>query len=147
MTVEENLEMGAYARKDKSEIEKDMEEILQLFPAISERRKQKAGTLSGGEQQLLTIARALMAKPKLLILDEPTASLAPAMVNQVYQKIAGIRDMGVTMLLAEQNVKGSLKISDKACVIVSGRKILEGSAEEILTNKDLAKIFLGAIST
>ncbi|HDJ89896.1 MAG TPA: ABC transporter ATP-binding protein, partial [Thermoprotei archaeon] len=145
LTVEENLEIGAYLNHvDK--IDDIREKIFQMFPILSERRKQKAGTLSGGERQMLAIGRALMSEPKLLLLDEPTAALAPKIVKQLLKKISEIRDQGVTIVLVEQNARSALEISDRGYVLVTGRKVLEDESKRLLSNPDLGKIYLGQIN-
>lgn len=143
MTVQENLEMGAYARKDKN-ISKDLEEIYKKFPRLSERRFQKSATLSGGEQELVAIARALMAKPDLLILDEPSWGLAPIMIDQVVSIIKDINKEGTTILLIEQNANIALKIADYAYVLDVDGFVMEGTGEELLKDEKVQKIYLGA---
>jgi branched-chain amino acid transport system ATP-binding protein len=142
LTVQENLEMGAYIRNDRSSVMSDIEEILERFPSLKQRRKLKANTLSGGERQMLAIARGLMIKPKLFLIDEITHGLAPIVAKQMLEKICEIRE-SAAVVMVEQNVKEALQISDRACVLVQGRKVLEGNAHEILENQDLAAIFLG----
>jgi ABC-type branched-subunit amino acid transport system ATPase component len=132
LTVKENLEMGAYTIKDKSEIEKRMEEVLDIFPDLRGRLKQLAGSLSGGERQMLAMARALMAKPKVMLLDEPTAALSPKYVDLVLNKIKEIRDSGVTIILVEQNARKGLEIADRGYVLVTGKVAYTGPAKEIL---------------
>jgi branched-chain amino acid transport system ATP-binding protein len=148
MTVEENLELGAYlryrARDPKAEIQKDKEEIFQLFPRLEERRKQAAGTMSGGEQQMLAIGRALMARPKLLLLDEPSMGLAPLVVQEIFRVLQRLRDeRGVTILLVEQNAKTALKLADRGYVLETGKVILEGAADELLENAEVKRAYLG----
>lgn len=144
LTVLENLEMGAFTRKDsKSEILKDMEHIFSLFPRVKERIKQVAGTLSGGEQQMLAISRALMGRPKLLLLDEPSLGLAPQIVQTIFNIITKVNKEGMTILLVEQNAHQALKISHRAYVIETGQIVLQGSGAELLHNKDVQKAYLG----
>jgi len=144
LTVEENLEIGGYLNHINS-INDFKEKVFQLFPILRERRKQKAGTLSGGERQMLAIGRALMSKPKLLLLDEPTAALAPKIVKQLLKKILEIRDQGTTIILVEQNARTALEISDRGYVLVTGKKVLEGNSKKLLNNPNLGKIYLGQI--
>ena len=148
MAVEDNLELGAYlryrARDPKSEIQQDKEEIFQLFPRLEERRKQAAGTMSGGEQQMLAIGRALMARPKLLLLDEPSMGLAPLVVQEIFRVLQRLRDeRGVTILLVEQNAKAALKLADRGYVLETGKVILEGEADELLENAEVKRAYLG----
>lgn len=148
MTVEDNLELGAYlryrARVPKSEIQQDMAEIFSLFPRLEERRKQAAGTMSGGEQQMLAIGRALMARPKLLLLDEPSMGLAPLVVQEIFRVLQRLRDeRGVTILLVEQNAKAALKLADRGYVLETGKVILEGEADELLENSEVKRAYLG----
>jgi branched-chain amino acid transport system ATP-binding protein len=148
MTVEENLELGAYlryrTRVPKSEIQQDMAEIFHLFPRLEERRKQAAGTMSGGEQQMLAIGRALMARPKLLLLDEPSMGLAPLVVQEIFRVLQRLRDeRGVTILLVEQNAKAALKLADRGYVLETGKVILEGEADELLENSEVKRAYLG----
>jgi len=142
LTVEENLEMGAYLRR-KSEVKAGVEEMFAMFPELKMYRKRKAATLSGGERQMLAIARALMSRPRLLILDEPTANLAPKVVAQLHQKIKEIKDQGVPILMVEQNVRKVLQISDYTYVLGSGRCVYEGSSADLMVAKDFGRIFLG----
>lgn len=143
MSVLENLEMGAYLRKDKKEIADDMDNVFVRFPRLKERRKQMAGTLSGGEQQMLAIGRALMARPQLLLMDEPSMGLAPLLVKEIFSIIKDINDRGTTILLVEQNAHMALSIADKAYVIETGEIVLQGSAEQLLTSDDVKKAYLG----
>ena len=143
LNVQDNLELGAYVTSDKLTVHERMEEVFQLFPTLKERRRQKAKTLSGGERQMLAISRALMAKPVFLILDEPTASVAPALIAQIFKKICEVRDSGVTMIIVEQNVKKALQIADYVMVLVAGREAFMGSAKEVVEYKELADVFLG----
>lgn len=144
MSVMENLEMGAYSRKDKGEIKKDYEKIFETFPRLLERKNQMAGTLSGGEQQMLAIGRALMARPKLLLLDEPSMGLAPLIVKQIFSIIEDINEKGTTVLLVEQNASMALKIAHRAYVIQNGVVELEGNAEELLNDDNVRYAYLGA---
>lgn len=148
MTVEDNLELGAYlryrSRDSKDAIKKDKEEIYALFPRLEERRKQAAGTMSGGEQQMLAIGRALMARPKLLLLDEPSMGLAPLVVQEIFRVLQRLRDeRGVTILLVEQNAKAALKLADRGYVLETGKVILEGAADELLENAEVKRAYLG----
>ena len=143
LTVKENLEMGAYAKKARREVAKNMEWVFQLFPILKERRKQLAGMLSGGEQQMLAIGRALMSRPKLLMLDEPSLGLAPQVVLMLYELIQEINRQGVTILLVEQNVQHTLQIADKAYVLETGRITIQGSGNELLENEMVKKAYLG----
>lgn len=143
LSVEDNLEMGAYTVKSHELIKEKIKEMFVLFPRLEERRKQKAGTLSGGEQQLLAMARALMSSPKLLLLDEPSMGLAPIMVQEVFKIIKKINENGTTILLIEQNASMALNIADYGYVLESGRLVKEGKAQELLNDYDLKKSYLG----
>jgi branched-chain amino acid transport system ATP-binding protein len=148
LTVEDNLELGAYLRFRRRESRKiirtDLEEIYTLFPRLLERRKQLAGTLSGGEQQMLAIGRALMAKPKVLLLDEPSMGLAPLVVQEIFGVIAALcRDKGTSILLVEQNAKAALKLADRGYVLETGKVILSGVAAELLGNPEVQRAYLG----
>lgn len=143
LTVYENLEMGAYSRKDSSEISKDIDYCFSLFPRLKERTKQLAGTMSGGEQQMLAISRALMARPKLLLLDEPSLGLAPRIVSQIFDIIQKVNSEGVTILLVEQNARMALKVSHRAYVIETGKVTLEGKGSELLNDDNVRRSYLG----
>jgi branched-chain amino acid transport system ATP-binding protein len=143
MSVLENLEMGAYSRNDKAEIAKDLERCLELFPRLKERLWQLAGTMSGGEQQMLAISRALMCKPKILLLDEPSLGLAPKIVAQIFEIIKKVNSEGVTILLVEQNAKQALKISHRAYVLETGKISMQGLGSELLNNDDVRRSYLG----
>ncbi|BDG37321.1 MULTISPECIES: ABC transporter ATP-binding protein [Anoxybacillaceae] len=143
MTVEENLELGAFLRKDKQEIQQDFEKVYHLFPRLYERRKQLAGTLSGGEQQMLAIGRSLMARPRLLLLDEPSMGLAPLLVKTIFRIIEEINSFGTTILLVEQNAHMALSVADRAYVIESGRVVLSGTAQELNASEQVKKAYLG----
>ncbi|WP_163103392.1 ABC transporter ATP-binding protein [Peribacillus alkalitolerans] len=145
MTVEENLELGAYLRKDKKEIRKDFDKVFELFPRLLERRKQLSGTLSGGEQQMLAMGRAIMAKPKLLLLDEPSMGLAPLMVKTIFQIIEEINRDGTTILLVEQNANMALSIANRAYVIETGRVVVSGTAEELQASEQIKQAYLGGL--
>ena len=143
LTVEENLDMGAYARAARSAIATDRERMYTLFPRLAERRRQSAGTLSGGEQQMLAIARALMSRPRLLLLDEPSMGLAPLMVQKIFETIRMIAAEGVTLLLVEQNAKLALELCDRGYVMDSGGIALADSARALLTNPQVRQAYLG----
>ena len=142
-TVEENLILGAYLRKDKDKIAADMEDVYQLFPRLKERRTQLAGTLSGGEQQMLAMGRALMAKPSILLLDEPSMGLSPLLVSEIFNIIQEINNKGTTILLVEQNAKRALAIADRAYVLETGTITLEGTGEELANDERVQKAYLG----
>ncbi len=143
MTVEENLQLGAYLRKDRDGIKADMERVFELFPRLHERFKQPAGTMSGGEQQMLAMGRALMAKPKLLLLDEPSMGLAPLLVKTIFRIIEEINAAGTTILLVEQNANLALSIADRAYVVETGRIVLSGAAEELTSSEKVKMAYLG----
>jgi branched-chain amino acid transport system ATP-binding protein len=144
MTVLENLEMGAYLRKDpKAEIKKSFDEVFAIFPRLMERRKQLAGTLSGGEQQMLAMGRALMAKPKLLLLDEPSMGLAPLLVDQIFSTISQINKAGTTILLVEQNANMALQLASRAYVLETGQLVLSGDASSLANDPQVKKAYLG----
>ncbi len=143
MTVQENLELGAYCRKDKEGIEKDYEAVLGKFPRLKERIKQRAGTLSGGEQQMLAMGRGLMSRPKIMLMDEPSMGLAPIIVKEIFSIIEDINKSGTTVLLVEQNAKMALSIANRAYVIETGRITLEGKASDLLNDESVKKAYLG----
>ena len=143
LTVEENLRLGAYSRKDKPGIEKDLQHGFEIFPRLAERKRQRGGTLSGGEQQMLAIARSLMAKPKLLLLDEPSLGLAPLIVQTIFETVDRVNKEGVTILLVEQNARIALKHSDRAYVIESGEISIEGKSEDLLIDPRVKAAYLG----
>lgn len=143
MTVMENLEMGAYTRKDKTEVKRDYENVFSRFPILLERKNQMAGTLSGGEQQMLAIGRALMSRPKLLLLDEPSMGLAPLIVKDIFDIIKDINKTGTTILLVEQNANMALQCADRAYVIRTGAIEIEGSAGDLLNDERIKKAYLG----
>jgi branched-chain amino acid transport system ATP-binding protein len=143
MTVRENLSLGAYTLRARAQVKQLMEEQLALFPRLGERMDQMAGTLSGGEQQMVAIARGLMAKPKLLLLDEPSLGLAPKIVEEVFEKIQAVRRQGITMLIVEQNVVSGLSISDRGYVVQNGAVLLEDTAKNLLTNETVRAAYLG----
>jgi branched-chain amino acid transport system ATP-binding protein len=144
MTVRENLDLGAYLRKDRSDIDRDMERVFALFPRLKERERQKGGTMSGGEQQMLAIGRALMANPKLLLLDEPSMGIAPILVERIYETIAEINRQGTTILLVEQNANYALGVSKRGYVLETGKVAIEDESAKLLTNPDVQKAYLGA---
>jgi len=143
LTVYENLMMGAYLRKDKDGIKQDLEKIYKRFEILANRKNQDASTLSGGEQQMLAISRALMAKPKLLLLDEPSMGLAPLLVKEIFNIIKEINEQGTTILLVEQNAMQALKIADKAYVLETGNIVLQGTGQELLSSPEVQKVYLG----
>lgn len=143
MTVLENLEMGAYLRSDKDGIARDMEDVFKKFPRLLERKDQISGTLSGGEQQMLAMGRALMSKPRLLLLDEPSMGLAPLLVKEIFHIIQEINEAGTTVLLVEQNANMALSIADKAYVLETGKIVLSGTAQELASSEAVKKAYLG----
>jgi branched-chain amino acid transport system ATP-binding protein len=143
MSVIENLELGAYYRKDKNGIEADMKNVFALFPRLEERKNQLAGTLSGGEQQMLAMGRALMAKPKIMLMDEPSMGLSPLLVREIFRIIEDINQQGTTVLLVEQNAKMALGIADRAYVLETGKITLEGTGAELAASEQVRKAYLG----
>ena len=143
MTVRENLEMGAYQRNDAEGIKEDLSKVFERFPRLCERQGQFAGTLSGGEQQMLAIGRAVMAKPEVMLLDEPSMGLAPLVVQQIFDVIKDINKMGTTVLLVEQNARKALQIADYAYVMETGKIVMEGPAQEVASNPDVMAAYLG----
>jgi branched-chain amino acid transport system ATP-binding protein len=145
MTVRENLEIGAYLRTDRENLDAEIEHIFDMFPRVKERINQKAGTLSGGEQQMVAVGRALMAKPKVLLMDEPSMGLAPVLVQQNFEIIQQINDAGVTVFVVEQNANMALSIADRGYVLQTGRIVLDDTARDLLANEDLRKAYLGEV--
>jgi branched-chain amino acid transport system ATP-binding protein len=143
LSVEENLELGAYTLKDETVVRKNLDFVYDLFPRLKERRLQLSGTLSGGEQQMLAIGRGLMSNPKLLMLDEPSLGLMPKLVDEMLEAVAKLRDMGMTILLVEQNVFESLELANRGYVLQTGRTVLEGTGKELLNTESIKKSFLG----
>jgi branched-chain amino acid transport system ATP-binding protein len=143
MSVTENLEMGAFQRSDKSGIREDMDRVFTLFPRLAERKSQKAGTMSGGEQQMCAIGRALMARPKLLLLDEPSMGLAPIFVEKIFEIVKEINEQGTPILLVEQNALMALDAADRGYVLETGKIALEGPAKELRTNEQVRRTYLG----
>lgn len=143
MTVAENLEMGAYIRNDKDGIQKSTKEVFERFPRLKERRKQLAGTLSGGEQQMLAVGRALMSNPKIILMDEPSMGLSPLLVKEIFHIIQEVHKQGITVLLVEQNAKMALSIADRAYVLETGRISMSGDAKELLNDEKVKKAYLG----
>jgi branched-chain amino acid transport system ATP-binding protein len=144
MTVRENLELGAYLRNDKATIAEDLDRVFDLFPRLNERERQKAGTMSGGEQQMLAIGRALMARPQLLLLDEPSMGLAPILVERIYETVAEINRQGTTILLVEQNANYALGVSHRGYVLETGKVALSDASTALRENPDVQKAYLGA---
>ena len=143
LTVLQNLKMGAYTRKDKAEIQETLQMIYKRFPRLEERQNQLAGTLSGGEQQMLAMGRALMSHPKIILMDEPSMGLSPIYVNEIFRIIQDVSEMGTTVLLVEQNAKKALSIADRAYVLETGKIVLEGKASTLLDNDEIKKAYLG----
>lgn len=143
LSVYENLKMGAYTRKDKTEIEESLQMVYKRFPRLEERKNQLAGTLSGGEQQMLAMGRALMSKPKIIVMDEPSMGLSPILVNEIFDIIKEVSASGTTVLLVEQNAKKALSIADRAYVLETGKIVLEGDANELMNDDSIKKAYLG----
>jgi branched-chain amino acid transport system ATP-binding protein len=143
MTIVENLQMGAYTRKDESTVAEDIEKVFEIFPRLKERAEQLAGTMSGGEQQMLAMGRALMAKPKVLLLDEPSMGLSPIMVDKIFEVVQTIHKQGVTMLLVEQNASRALSLADRGYVMESGEITMSGIARDLLTDPKVRAAYLG----
>jgi branched-chain amino acid transport system ATP-binding protein len=143
MTVQENLDMGAYTRRDRDGIQSDLKRVFELFPRLAERRKQAGGTLSGGEQQMLAVGRALMSRPKLLLLDEPSMGLAPMLIQQIFSIITEINQQGTTILLVEQNAQQALSRAHRAYVLETGRIVKSGTGEELLHDSSVKDAYLG----
>ena len=143
LSVYENLKMGAYTRKDKNEIEESLKNVYKRFPRLEERKNRMAGTLSGGEQQMLAMGRALMSKPKIILMDEPSMGLSPIMVNEIFDIIRSVSESGTTVLLVEQNAKKALSIADRAYVLETGKIALEGKAKDLLEDDSIKKAYLG----
>jgi branched-chain amino acid transport system ATP-binding protein len=143
LSVTANLELGAFHRRDKGEVRRDLEEIRDRFPLFKERAHQAAGTLSGGEQQILAIGRALMARPRLLMLDEPSMGLAPRMLTQIYEILMALKAAGTTLLLVEQNARAALKVADRGYVLETGRIILDGTASDLREDPEVQRAYLG----
>lgn len=144
LTVAENLEMGAFSREDKDGIKEDLKTVFARFPRLKERRSQLAGTLSGGEQQMLAIGRAIMGRPKILLMDEPSMGLSPILVKEIFSIIRTFKESGLTVLLVEQNAKAALSVSDRGYVLETGRIVLEGKSSDLLNNEQVKKAYLGA---
>ena len=143
MSITENLQMGAFVRKDLKEVAADIDKVFAIFPRLKERRNQLAGTMSGGEQQMLAMGRALMSKPKLLLMDEPSMGLAPILVERSFEIIEQVHQAGVAVLVVEQNANVSLSIADRGYVLSTGRLVLEGKAADLLQDEGLRKAYLG----
>jgi len=144
LSVQENLEIGAAARGSRDGFDEDLDRMYQLFPRLGERRRQAAGTLSGGERQMVAVARALMSRPRVLMLDEPSAGLSPLLVGIVFSKVREVRELGLTILVVEQNARAALAISDRGYVLAEGRDRIEGEARELLENPEVGALYLGA---
>ena len=143
LSVYENLKLGAYTRTDKNEIAQSLEQVYKHFPRLKERKNQLAGTLSGGEQQMLAMGRALMSKPKIILMDEPSMGLSPIFVNEIFDIIREVSEAGTTVLLVEQNAKKALSIADRAYVLETGSIVLEGNAKEMMNDESVKKAYLG----
>jgi branched-chain amino acid transport system ATP-binding protein len=146
MTVRENLELGSYLRTDKDKVREDLDRVMELFPRLRERLTQKAGTLSGGEQQMVAMSRALMADPKVLLMDEPSMGLAPVLVDQVFQIIQDINELGTTIFVVEQNANMALSIADRGYVLQTGQIVLADTAQALLKNPQMREAYLGELS-
>jgi branched-chain amino acid transport system ATP-binding protein len=144
LTVADNLRMGAYLRAARSRFAESLERVYALFPVLAERRSQRAGSLSGGEQQMLAIGRALMARPKLMMLDEPSMGLAPLVVKDIFAIVKRISEEGTTVLLVEQNARSALRLASRGYVLETGRIVLQGTADELLSNRDVQRAYLGS---
>jgi len=144
LSVYDNLKMGAYTRKDKKEIEDSLEMVFEAFPRLKERRNQVAGTLSGGEQQMLAMGRALMSKPRIILMDEPSMGLSPLYVTEIFEIIKKIKSEGTTVLLVEQNANMALQVADRAYVLETGRIIMDGKASDLMNDERVRKAYLGA---
>jgi len=145
MTALENLQLGAYPAQVRGHMNESLARIFELFPRLAERRHQRAGLMSGGEQQMLAIGRAVMARPKLLILDEPSMGLAPLIVEEVFRFVRGLHATGVTILLVEQNIQSALRLADRAYVLKTGRVVMQGSGAELLANEEIRKAYIGSL--
>lgn len=143
LSVLENLKLGAFTRKDKSEIEADIKKVYERFPRLEERKNQVAGTLSGGEQQMLAMGRALMSKPEIILMDEPSMGLSPLLVSEIFNIIESIKKSGTTVLLVEQNAKKALSVADRAYVLETGKIVLSGDAKELMNNESVKQAYLG----
>jgi branched-chain amino acid transport system ATP-binding protein len=143
MSIAENLDLGAFSRRDRDGVGADIERVYDLFPVLRERRTQAAGTLSGGEQQMLAMGRALMSRPKLLMLDEPSMGLSPIMMQRIFETVRELKAQGTTILLVEQNAQSALALADRGYVIETGRIVLEGTGQDLLVNEDVRKAYLG----
>ena len=144
MTVEENLQMGGYTKKNQENLQEILKEVYEKFPRLKERRKQLAGTLSGGEQQMLAVGRALMGSPSIILMDEPSMGLSPLLVKEIFHIIKEVHKQGITVLLVEQNAKMALAIADRAYVLETGKITLSGTGRELLNNEKVKKAYLGA---
>jgi ABC-type branched-subunit amino acid transport system ATPase component len=144
LSVQENVEIGAAARGARGGVDEDLDRMYRLFPRLGERRRQAAGTLSGGERQMVAVARALMSQPRVLLLDEPSAGLSPLLVGIVFSKVREVRELGLTILVVEQNARAALAISDRGYVLAEGRDRIEGEARALLENPEVGALYLGA---
>jgi ABC-type branched-subunit amino acid transport system ATPase component len=143
LSIEENLQMGAYIQSDRAAVREGVERMFELFPSLRNRRRRPAGTLSGGERQMVAVARSLMAQPRVLMLDEPSAGLSPKLVGVVFGKVREVRDMGVSILIVEQNAKAALAISDRGYILAEGRDRVNGPATDLLHNPEVGELYLG----